>query len=612
MQHQLARSVQNEMPQGHTVSSHQTTSSGATVHPLLKLQRQVGNQVVRQLIQAKLKFSQPTDSHEQEADRTAAEVVSGSSRVELRNCISDSAGCDTGVINRTVEVAPAAASAHLPGAVLNSLGQGRALEPTTRAFMESRFGCDFGRVRLHTDERAASLAESLNARAFTVSPDIVFGANEYAPQTAEGGRLLAHELAHTIQQSSADHPPGVISRQELPASGAPQITPVADAGVAQESSIVQSVIDALSQPSPVAGIGDYETAWSILNGLSMADLLFTLTQLDDQRYLEVLLSNTAPASRLGESKLMTAVRVVRFYRTKGAGATMEDYVDLVRQVSRLTGDQQEGIIAYLSASSGLSEEEAEIFAEGFQGMIQSAKQPEKQEQGAEPEQSTEPYSQQPMVAAGTVLGPGLWNRPGKMPVPFYMGITAHLGIAAYYVAAHASHVVFTNSIPVSSILTQLPWLVVVPNTGALSARELAAKPDILNLTAQHLYEIKPEGSESLALSEAKWYVGIFAKARILISLGPSGEPGTSGFFYDAGHYFAFWSPMPGVIVYQFGRRLPERRRVPQTGEEPERYEWRIRWPQVSPQAVQVGAEVAVGAMLLYLLVNYWWTPALAL
>jgi hypothetical protein len=67
--------------------------------------------------------------------------------------------------------------------------------------MEARFGGDFGSVRLHTGTAAARSAQALGAQAFTVGREIVFGAGKYAPGTSSGKRLLAHELAHTIQQS---------------------------------------------------------------------------------------------------------------------------------------------------------------------------------------------------------------------------------------------------------------------------------------------------------------------------------------------------------------------------------------------------------------------------
>jgi hypothetical protein len=80
-------------------------------------------------------------------------------------------------------------------------GGGAPLDPTTRAFMEPRFGHDFSRVRVHTDARAATVARSLDALAFTVGDDIAFAPGQYRPGSDEGRALLAHELTHTIQQT---------------------------------------------------------------------------------------------------------------------------------------------------------------------------------------------------------------------------------------------------------------------------------------------------------------------------------------------------------------------------------------------------------------------------
>jgi hypothetical protein len=78
---------------------------------------------------------------------------------------------------------------------------GRPLEPATRAEMESKFGKDFGDVRVHTGVEAAATAASQNAKAYTYGTDIVFKGGSYNPVTSGGKRLLAHELAHVVQQS---------------------------------------------------------------------------------------------------------------------------------------------------------------------------------------------------------------------------------------------------------------------------------------------------------------------------------------------------------------------------------------------------------------------------
>jgi hypothetical protein len=84
---------------------------------------------------------------------------------------------------------------------LNSSGQ--PLDASTRAFFEPRFGHDFSRVRVHTDEKAAESARAVNARAYTVGDNVVMGSGHYLPSSSSGRRLLAHELTHVVQQANS-------------------------------------------------------------------------------------------------------------------------------------------------------------------------------------------------------------------------------------------------------------------------------------------------------------------------------------------------------------------------------------------------------------------------
>ena len=79
--------------------------------------------------------------------------------------------------------------------------KGQQLPVSTRRFFEPRFGYDFSQVRIHTDKRASQSAGAVNALAYTVGQDVVFGKGQFAPNTTTGQRLLAHELTHVIQQS---------------------------------------------------------------------------------------------------------------------------------------------------------------------------------------------------------------------------------------------------------------------------------------------------------------------------------------------------------------------------------------------------------------------------
>ncbi len=80
---------------------------------------------------------------------------------------------------------------------------GAPLDQAARAFFEPRFGHDFSQVRVHTDTRAAESAQAVNAQAYTVGGDIVFGAGQYSPRSESGRHLLGHELTHVVQQAGA-------------------------------------------------------------------------------------------------------------------------------------------------------------------------------------------------------------------------------------------------------------------------------------------------------------------------------------------------------------------------------------------------------------------------
>jgi hypothetical protein len=97
--------------------------------------------------------------------------------------------------------APRSAHSEVPSIVQEVLGSpGEPLDQATRDFMAPRFGHDFSKVRVHTDARAAESARTVNALAYTVGRDIVFDGDRHQLHSPAGQRLIAHELAHTIQQ----------------------------------------------------------------------------------------------------------------------------------------------------------------------------------------------------------------------------------------------------------------------------------------------------------------------------------------------------------------------------------------------------------------------------
>ncbi|HEY1391562.1 MAG TPA: DUF4157 domain-containing protein, partial [Ktedonobacterales bacterium] len=148
--------------------------------------------------QMKLRVSQPGDAHEQEADQIADAVM-------RMPAAEKKASGETSATHATP----------IPGS------EGQPLDAATRAYMEPRFGHDFGQVRVHTDEQAAEAAADYHARAYTVGSDIVFGAEQYAPGTGEGQRLLAHELTHVVQQGSDGAAAATVQREPEGATKAP-------------------------------------------------------------------------------------------------------------------------------------------------------------------------------------------------------------------------------------------------------------------------------------------------------------------------------------------------------------------------------------------------------
>ena len=164
-------------------------------------------------LQPKLKVGAPDDRFEREADRVAERVTSGAAAAGPV-AVQPVSGT---TVHRQPDGASAsgtslgATSSGVPSAVHRSLDSGgRSLPDSTREHFESRFGHDFSKVRIHTDQRASEGASAINARAFTSGSHIVFGAGQFAPQSSVGQKLLAHELTHVLQQRS-----GVVQRSGL-------------------------------------------------------------------------------------------------------------------------------------------------------------------------------------------------------------------------------------------------------------------------------------------------------------------------------------------------------------------------------------------------------------
>jgi hypothetical protein len=158
-------------------------------------------------IQPKLAVGRSGDPQEQEADRVADRVMhmpafddaAPATLPQLSRKDPDEEEGNAGLQEKPT--APRYQTVEAPSIVNEVLGTpGQPLDSSTKAFFEPRFGHDLSKIRIHTDDRAARSAQSLTADAYTVGNHVVFGPGRYRPDSLAGGRLLAHELAHTVQQ----------------------------------------------------------------------------------------------------------------------------------------------------------------------------------------------------------------------------------------------------------------------------------------------------------------------------------------------------------------------------------------------------------------------------
>jgi hypothetical protein len=279
---QKPKATQQATPANSTIPSRVHLGQSRAVNSILNLQRTIGNQAVQRLleknkegvkgdstptemarfghessripvyatvplrIQPKLTVNAPGDIYEQEAERVAEQVLRMPEPRLQRTCVCGG-GCpkcqteQPGYEHEHLQTKRFQASATgqiaTPPIIQEVLAApGQPLDPAARGFMERRFGYDFGQVRVHANTQAAESARAVNALAYTVGRNLVFGAGQYRPNTSVGQRLLAHELVHIVQQgaSTTTLPQGVCSAIRMrialtqisgPTSGPPTASP---------------------------------------------------------------------------------------------------------------------------------------------------------------------------------------------------------------------------------------------------------------------------------------------------------------------------------------------------------------------------------------------------
>ncbi len=566
------------------------------------------------VLQAKLTMNQPGDVYEQEADRVADTVmrmpepgaaaspaVSGAVPGMQRAC-SCGGSCDQchgagqsddehGKVQRkpaapqisAVGSSPSATGMTAPPVVHEVLrSPGQPLDPATRAFFEPRFAQDFGRVRVHGGSAAIQSARHLHAKAYTVGDNIVLSMRQPELQTHEGHCLLAHELAHVIQQRN--QPPHLARQPDKPELN---------------FTVFGSVLDELDSPNP-----DFLQALNELKDLQISEMLATLNDVNNLGSLDQLLTflqEIPSAFGLPRERLVGAIHLTKLLKLDPKSITPDELDAASEAISDLSEDDQNEALRFLREYP-FTAMKVRPATEGLEAMLQG-----RSETPINPTLAVEPG----VMGAGQGAGaPPPGTPPTIEPLPWpknltdyvgrFLGIDAHLAITAVYASEHMGQDTFYNFSPISAILTAWAAKGVGANTAALSKKQLSSRPDITNLTLRHLYEIKPASDQAGARAEANAYLAAFVTAGVPMSLGPTTEPGTQGAYPAPGGVYIFISPEPGVIIYRYrrGRLVPVPVAEPQTEEAGE-----TKWTyELQPwQKAAVVATTGTAGMLLIII-----------
>ncbi len=201
-------------------------------------------------IQCKPTISAPSDRCEREANEVADKVMRMSDPAPI-NSIPDAiqrrcAKCDDKEVNPTqIKPMPSAnteVGLETDAATSAAIRGGIPLSKDLLAYFEPRFGEDFSSVRVHTDASAAQSARYVNANAYTVGHDLVFGFGQFKPGTHDGKRLIAHELVHVVQQKGSM----VAAIQRDPHDHAPEV-PVTSPSVPADRAAYQRYLETLRE-----------------------------------------------------------------------------------------------------------------------------------------------------------------------------------------------------------------------------------------------------------------------------------------------------------------------------------------------------------------------------
>jgi hypothetical protein len=259
-------------------------------------------------IQAKLKVGAANDPLEREADAIAEQVMHGSDPASTtpasqpapkiqKACAECPDRSDEEAIRRQLSPSSRGTQPSAPSAPSGALAQlptmrggGVGLSNSARAFHEPRFGADFSDVRVHTGPGAAVLARQIEARAFTLGHDVFFGEGEYNEGSLAGRRLLAHELAHVVQQTNRAST-NEIQRSKKPREPKPldisaELMEIADGAIPlihqlDDLGVLRATRDALASRLPAGSAAGNEIISEEVSA-EQVKILLLLTALDER------------------------------------------------------------------------------------------------------------------------------------------------------------------------------------------------------------------------------------------------------------------------------------------------------------------------------------------
>jgi hypothetical protein len=570
-----------------------------------------GNQAVQRLfhagaIQAKLGISQPGDPDELEADRIAEQVMrmpEAGGAIPCATCAAGDQPClkcsGTPKIQRTArDSSGGIAVSENP---LRHLGSGQPLDRSTRSFFEPRLGTDLSHVRIHTDNSAAESARTIQARAFTAGRNVVFGAGEYNPDGQEGKRLLAHELAHTIQQGAGSHARYQTNRVNRKDDTGSPITQLS-VNIQRQSQATEAPL--LDRYRAALSVGNWTEAAVLLNGFNDADIQVRInntTELPPTSRLKLRFYTPEWAFRVRRPLL---IRDYEDAKATGQWAEAAKWLngfsdtDIQLLASQLTAGEvgpmlhgareaMEGVslnrvlrgiahrydevspdppgtkvltVVGLMKVAGMSVQVASAYVQLKLGVRVAPSATDghvgDQQKSADSTDDVNTFAAA-MMSSGSIAMVGGAGAPQRLQPPqLEKGNLAHALIGDTYCPLNQPSVSDLSVIDILGFAKgQVPGLAkAIKAAHADLFTNLDMRPDITDLGKQQIFEIKPVGSTALAVSEALLYIELFDSLDIpglSFTLGQPDNRGTGGIIPGPNGALVWGSPLPGAIVYYF-------------------------------------------------------------